>query len=199
MIELQELGTIELSGNTIISDPGYDRKAGSSLIQGFVVKPGQYIVCYHNESFADVHEVARRRWVIAGYGGVDTGEAGIFDDSIYPHGEINNDEVDDPNSFCGEGYQITSHLLCGCLNSGKGVVTESGYGDCGYALYAVYQQNECIAMILDFRVVKMRQSIRLYNRAKNTISHSLKISVRRCTTTFRNGSARNQIYSSGKG
>jgi|GEM_PF-2407011 len=176
MIELQELGIIELSGNTVISDPCHDRDTWCS-IQGFTVKPGLYkavslnscknyfpriagIVCYHNESFADVHEVARRRWVEVGVFYVDSGQAGIFDDSIYPQSKDDNGDYDDPSSFYGECCDITLNPLCGCLHSNKGVVTSSGYGDGCYSLYAVYKKNERVALIMDFGVLKLRQALR---------------------------------------
>lgn len=63
--------------------------------------------------------------------GVDSGQAGFFDDEMYPEGDTG--EYGDVNTFYGrvcEGTFKEKHL--GIANVGFGVATSSGFGDGGY-------------------------------------------------------------------
>ncbi len=119
------LGQIELGETVIVSDPCYTRGTWCHGSLGEVL-PGKYncIVTYSDEgswgervSQLTVHHESvkltqLRKGEVAPFSvGVDSGQAGIFCDSIYPEGE-NNGEYGDENSFygaccnatLGEGY-----------------------------------------------------------------------------------------------
>lgn len=108
-----ELSTIELSDKVMVSDPCYKR---GTWCHGTVdnVLPGTYrcIVTYSDElmwgervsALTVFHESVQESEIKKGEKapftvGVDSGQAGIFCDSIYPHGETG--DYGDMNSFYG--------------------------------------------------------------------------------------------------
>jgi hypothetical protein len=62
--------------------------------------------------------------------GVDSGQAGIFDESIYPGGETG--EYEEPG-FYNDCCQVTAEAWCGVVPGG--FVSRSGYGDGGYEAF----------------------------------------------------------------
>ena len=63
--------------------------------------------------------------------GVDSGQAGFFDDSLYPEGETG--EYGELDTFYGKICEGTlNDNYVGISNVGFGVATSSGYGDGGY-------------------------------------------------------------------
>ena len=124
------LGQIELGEKVIVSDPCYTRGTWChGSVEGLL--PGKYncIVTYSDEgswgervSQLTVHHESvkvtqLRKGEVAEFTvGVDSGQAGIFCDSIYPEGE-DIGEYSDKNSFygaccdatTGEGYNCQQH------------------------------------------------------------------------------------------
>ena len=163
-ISIIKTGTINLSDKIIISDPCYERGIWCA-ISDFEVMPGKYetfIIKYADD--CDVRAAA----VIAVHSdyietldfiwkshncevGVDSGQAGIFDDSIYPEKGEPKGEYDDEETFYGECCKLTlSDTQGGILKNEKGVVSSSGYGDGCYELFSQYRNGYCIALMIDF-------------------------------------------------
>jgi hypothetical protein len=182
----KEFKPITLSNKVIVSDPCYTR--GIWCTGTFDnVKPGKYIpyLIYGSEEgsrddtrvyeLAVVHESADpifpAQWTEADFEvGVDSGQAGVFCDSLYPVGE-NNGEYEEPNSFygaccnatLGEGYRMINDWFAhgktgprpewsqGDSVFDKGFVSCSGYGDGGYScFFAVDDEDQIIAIKIVF-------------------------------------------------
>ena len=169
---LNELGTIELFGKVVVSDPCYDRDVWC-MVDDLAVKPGRYktwsvlsdesswgmrvaaLVLIHE----DFTEDDLKNWKsIECSIGVDSGQCGIFDDSIYPQKK----EPQKFESFYKECCDITlSDKSAGIMKNGKGVVSSSGYGDGTYELFAVIRKGEYVALTLNYNLTKMRNIMRL--------------------------------------
>lgn len=91
--------------------------------------------------------------------GVDSGQAGIFDDAQYPDGERTG-EYGDSSTFYGRVCELTigetpdgthdpDHPQAGIIDD-FGVVSSSGYGDGGYNAYALFDGDEAIAIEIVF-------------------------------------------------
>jgi len=163
------LGVIEFAGKVVVSDPGYDRSA-QCIQTDFPVKPGRYQVFV---AFSDEGEFGQRVAALTLYHedymqqelgmewqealtsiGVDSGQCGIFDDTIYPQSR----EHPDNRPFYEECCTITlTGDRTGILQSGKGAVSSSGYGDGCYTLSVIKRDGENIALLLDYDLVKMRR------------------------------------------
>lgn len=141
--------TIELGNEVIVSDPCYTRGTWcSGTING--VKPGTYRTSleYMDDRVSElkvIHESKndyRAKWEIQDFEvGVDSGQAGVFDSSIYPHGETGDSE--DLNTFYGKCCQATRYNQGGSV-AGKGFVSSSGWGDGGYQCYVAKDKNGSI-------------------------------------------------------
>jgi len=169
-MNMKKLGIINLSGTVVVSDPCYDRDVWC-MKNDVSVKAGSYqvYVTYSDEKefgtrvaaltviHADHLEMLNKKcltWnVISDSIGVDSGQCGIFDDSIYPlkKGSVSS------SPFCNECCNITRmDAQCGILQSRKGVVSSSGFGDGAYKLLSLSHENETVALLLDYDVTKMR-------------------------------------------
>jgi len=167
---IKSLGTVEFSGKVVVSDPSYSRGTWC-MKTDLPVKPGTYHVyaAYSNEgewglrvaALAFYHEehmplTPVSEWhEIAANIGVDSGQCGIFDDTIYPQ------TIDHPDHpFYMECCNITLANGCaGILRSGKGAVSSSGFGDGVYTISVVERDGENVALLLDYDLVKMRPLI----------------------------------------
>jgi len=165
------LDTVEFSGKVVVSDPCYD--LGTWCAQAdFPVKPGRYhaYAIYSNEGEYGVRvagllfchvslkqKVPSRGWQeVASSIGVDSGQCGIFDDTIYPQSKDHPDNEPFYEECCG----ITlADSQVGILQSQKGAVSSSGYGDGCYGLSVVARKGENVALMLDYGLVNMRQLI----------------------------------------
>lgn len=182
---MSDLKKITLSPKVIVSDPCYTR---DPRIMGSFdnVKPGKYIpeITHTDQTsgwgirvaeLAVYHEstggyVSDSRWQKADFEvGVDSGQAGIFSDSIYPTGDTTG-EYGDKSTFygtcceatLGEGYRAIRkweedgskgprpEWNQGDTVFGQGVVSSSGYGDGGYDCFFVEQGGEIIAIKIVF-------------------------------------------------
>jgi len=165
--ESKFLGTVEFSGRVVVSDPCYDRTTWC-MQPDFPVRPGRYqvfvtisdegemglrvaslMVCH--EDYVD--ETLALEWQVAVTDiGVDSGQCGFFDDSVYPQSK----DHPDCKPFYDECCEITlDDCQAGILQSGKGTVSSSGYGDSSYRLWVKEVDGENIALLLDFNLVKM--------------------------------------------
>lgn len=172
MKTVEKLGMVELSGKVVVSDPCYDRDVWC-MITNLSVKPGRYkvsvirsdekewgvriasIVMFHE----DYVDAKLGKWKsIEGTVGVDSGQCGIYDDAVYPQAKDHSDN----EPFYDECCNITlGKKSAGILKSGKGVVSSSGYGDGSYELFAISKGGERVALMLDYDLVKMRDTMRM--------------------------------------
>lgn len=159
--ELTRLGTFELTGPVLrVSDPCYDRdvwccgtiencKPGSWETAVLMQDEGDWgirnaiLVARHEEggpeleAFRKVLNGKDKTWQECPFEvGVDSGQAGIFDDKHYQDNSVFDGmpaaEFDPDNSWYSHCCDITmSPLGAGVLPFG--VVSSSGYGDGGYA------------------------------------------------------------------
>ena len=161
-------GSIELSGKVVVSDPCYARSVWC-MSTGIDVKPGEYatyifkkdekkfgirvagIMAVHTDYIDSIKET----WEPYDSVGVDSGQCGIFDDTVYPSDEKSGGEYDDENSFYGECCKLTlSDDQGGILESRNGVVSSSGYGDGSYELLCQYDEGGRVALMVDFALEK---------------------------------------------
>lgn len=163
-----DLGTLELSGKAVVSDPCYDRDVQLN-ISDISVQPGMYTAhaSVYDEAengiriacLAAVHTDhridAQSKWkLISSSIRVGSGQCGIFDDTIYPQ----KGAQEEWEAFYAEcGNIITSVTPAGILHNGKGVVTSSGYGDGTYKLHGVSEHGMFIALSLDYGLLQMRK------------------------------------------
>jgi len=155
------LGEITLGKHIHISDPCYSRDVWCRA-ELKNVTPGIYrVYTVHNDDEDRVHMLMLLNaakygpwqffvhWEMAESVGVDSGQLGIFDDSIYPLEPEKGESFDDPKTFYGRCCQATlSENREGIIDS-AGAVTSSGYGDGSYW----YLTNETIkknAFLIDY-------------------------------------------------
>lgn len=140
------LGEITLGKHVHISDPCYDRSVWCRVQLENMV-PGAYrVYTIHNDDDNRVHMLlllnAEKydpwqffvRWKMGGNVSVDSGQMGVFDDSIYPK-EEETGEFDDVTTFYGKCCHATLSNQQEDLIDGAGAVTSSGWGDGTYSFF----------------------------------------------------------------
>jgi len=86
--------------------------------------------------------------------GVDSGQAGIFDNSAYPE-DADSEGIE---VFYNECCELTlSHEQGGVLFNDDGIVSSSGFGDGGYAAYALKHGGKTVGLMIDFGLAKGRK------------------------------------------
>ena len=141
------LGIITLSDHIHCSDPCYDRNDWCRAEIKDVL-PGVYrVYTIHNDSEQRVHSVVilhikkhgpwqfAFKWALGGEVGVDSGQCGFFDDSLFPLTQKTGGEMEDLESFYGKCCQATLSKDQEGIIDEKGVVTSTGWGDGGYPYY----------------------------------------------------------------
>lgn len=170
MNKIIELGNITFSERVVISDPCYERDVWC-MDDNVTVKPGEYrayavekdekqfgiriasLICIHRLEFENLEAALAKKWCHFGNIGVDSGQAGIFDNFIYPM-----DKESESGAFFDECCDITVNKpFCASLPSKKGVVCSSGYGDGSYSVKALYENDCCIALMIDFGLTSKRK------------------------------------------
>jgi hypothetical protein len=147
------------SGKAMVSDPCYDRE---TWCQGVIdnVKNGTwkaylhiiddrvgYILCHHKSHIC----LLNNDWTKESFEvGVDSGQAGVYDEPKYHGGEDDYGE--------GGWYDLNCNLTCdkdnktvrygGVLEGG--VVSSSGYGDGGYDCSTIKNDGEIVGILVDF-------------------------------------------------
>ena len=141
------LGDITLGEHIHVSDPCYDRTTWCKAEIEDVL-PGVYrVYTIHNDKEHRVHQVLILhgvkhkpwqfifKWARGVEVGVDSGQCGFFDDSIFPLSEKTGGEMDEPDSFYGKCCKATlAEAQVGIIDD-AGIVTSSGWGDGTYAYY----------------------------------------------------------------
>ena len=172
-MEVRNLGTFNVSsGKVIVSDPCYDR---GTLCAGLLenVKNGTWNASVDVLSSSETHGWGKRVGTLYAYTkhslssfqqhtvakfevGVDSGQAGIFCDSVYPHGSTGEYGED---GFYGICCNLTlSNEQAGVLLGG--VVSSSGYGDGGYTCSYLRDEN---GEIVSIRITFIRDEEELDN------------------------------------
>jgi len=170
MKKIKELGTITLSGKVVVSDPCYDRDVWC-MITDLAVKPGQYrawvilsdeknwgervaaLIVVHEDS---LHEKIRLWQPVEGTLGVDSGQCGIFDDSVYP---CDGDHPDGQSLYRECCKTTLADEQAGPVQDSQGVVSSSGYGDGSYLLSAFMHKGERVALMIDYDLANMKTII----------------------------------------
>lgn len=143
---VQILGNITLGERVLVTDPCYDRGTWCAGVVENVLS-GEYVAKIYKRQtkFGWGERVARLSVKRNGSRvvkridsridvGVDSGQAGIFDDAIYPQGSTGRYE--DENSFyrrvCRLTYDDASKAFGGGIIEERGAVSSSGFGDGSY-------------------------------------------------------------------
>jgi hypothetical protein len=93
--------------------------------------------------------------------GIDSGQCGIFDDTIYPADKKSRGKFDDKGSFYGECCQITlSKEKGGIMKNCKGLVSSSGFGDGIYDCCDQGYKGERIALMVDYGLARKSTNTR---------------------------------------
>ena len=148
------VGNLELGNNVRVSDPCYSPDTWcSNVVCGF--KPGTYhayvqkedeenrvaeLIVYHEDYDTDEKKsnMFWRDYCIDV--AVDSGQAGFFDETYYVTAKAQEEKVSAGMPETGFYRDCCNITLAddpyGILNNQKGVVSESGYGDGCYTMYA---------------------------------------------------------------
>lgn len=186
---MQELGTFKVtSGKLMVTDPCYERgtwcsgqldKVRNGTWVGHVVRldltRAKYYDGIRNAALIAHHKDVPlpKRWTKTKiHVGVDSGQAGIFDEVKYPHGKnepermakfndgVFNKVFEDFYDACGLqtlGEESTSShysndvnfKMAGIVNN-MGVVSASGYGDGSYSCYVAKNKGQIVAVKIVF-------------------------------------------------
>lgn len=187
---MQKLGTFEVSsGKLIVTDPCYERgtwcagqldKVRNGTWVGHVMRVDETKSTYpdgiRNAELHAYHTDLKKlptRWTKTKvHVGVDSGQAGMFDEVKYPHGkhepermaEFNdgkfNKSFDEFYELCGQqtlGVDGTENYYAKNVNfkmagvvDNIGVVSSSGYGDGSYNCYVATQKGQVVAVKIVF-------------------------------------------------
>jgi hypothetical protein len=163
------LGSFQLSsGQMAVSDPCYDRSTSDDLrgelknvktgtwnafsFQGDVPSWGERIhelqVLHQTVSYETASNSTWSREESFDVG-VDSGQAGFFDNSQYPYGNIG--EYGETETFYGRVCETTLNESSGGIIDNFGVASSSGYGDGCYQCYTLRnEQDEIIGAKIIF-------------------------------------------------
>lgn len=97
--------------------------------------------CWHEDHESDCMQSINMDF------GVDSGQFGLFDISIYSHGDSASD-FEDTNTFYGKCCEASKSCIGTVDNAG--VVSSSGYGDGGYEGSAAYEDGNLVRFRIDF-------------------------------------------------
>jgi hypothetical protein len=155
-IKTKDMKTFEVkSGKVVISDPCYTRDTWCQKVLDNV-KNGEWIV--NTELIggrigtleAHVSGSNKKTYDYVNDLGVDSGQLGIFDDSIYPTGE-NTGEYDDKSSFYGKCCDKTLGDEQFGIVDNLGVVSSSGWGDGSYtACLGIDNEGKVVSIFVEF-------------------------------------------------
>lgn len=158
--DFEPIGQFEIkSGSVRVTDPCYER---GTWCAGTIdeVKNGVWEAFIKMDSYdgrvaelAVFHKdipnklVKDSNWLEQGIDvGVDSGQAGVFDDELYPEGETG--EYGDEDSFYGKCCQLTIDKGSGTLSFGA--VSRSGYGDGSYICYTIEDKDNIVGIKIVF-------------------------------------------------
>ena len=157
---IEYIGSFETSGVLNVSDPCYE--LGTWCTHTLSVRPGTYRA-YVEPSDEGVWGDRNASLIISFDGieydrsketrteaeiGVDSGQAGFFDRIYYPKEETG--AYGDTNTFYGKACEQTNNAFQAGIVENFGVVSSSGYGDGGYALYIVLTDGEITGARIEF-------------------------------------------------
>ena len=154
------------SSKTVISDPCYSRTLDSGITyldkvknglwhgvvkildkkqtQGWGERNTELLVVHHDSLFIKSPKWSKHKTKI----GVDSGQVGIFCNSLYPHTEIDSEDCNSETSFYGQCCKATLKTKHSCdIVGNKGIVSSSGFGDGEYKLFVSKNNNEEIIAI----------------------------------------------------
>lgn len=152
------IGTFNITSNALrISDPCYEPNSSGGVTINNVVN-GSWLAYYKSNADTITHLIAIHNlyrfeasvdhfYAFATIG-VDSGQAGIFDNLFYETNQ--GGEYDELDTFYGKCCQATLNDAIGIIDS-NGVVSCSGYGDGQYDVYIMTNDNhQVIAIMIEF-------------------------------------------------
>jgi hypothetical protein len=141
------LGAFEVDEKLVVSDPCYDRDTWCAIF-GIECVPGTW----HGQTLEGMSLYGHRSWELLAFHetvtddsvewekfgdiGVDSGQAGIFNDAVYPKGDTG--EYGDLKTFYGRACDATMDEENPIKRAGvlpEGVVSSAGYGDGSYEVF----------------------------------------------------------------
>jgi len=167
---ITKVGTFETKSDELrITDPCYDKdvwccgtvknceigKWSAFLIDSnegdWGIRIAQNIAIFGDVSVKEAQKILdEEKWKSEKFSvGVDSGQAGIFDDSQYPDDEVERGEYGDDTKFYGKCCDLTSGENSGGVLD-FGVVSSSGYGDGGYECLTVSKNKKVVAVKIIF-------------------------------------------------
>lgn len=154
-----KFGSFEVSSGKIhVSDPGYkydtwctctlnnvlNGKYFAEIIVADKSKWGkrvaELIIRHENYLDAEINDAITFDGI-----GVDSGQAGFFDDDLYPRGK-NTGEFEDTETFYGKACALTLSAQQAGILDNFGVVSRTGYGDGEYGLYFASEQIKAVKL-----------------------------------------------------
>ena len=147
-----KLGTFEVKGNSlVVSDPCYEYglwccntltnvlsgNYTASVIYSDDNRVATLQIIHNNYSNSRINY--SRQELYSSDIGVDSGQAGFFDEEYYK--ENQGGEFDDKDSFYGKCCDLTLSEIQGGVIDNKGTVSSSGYGDGCYPLYVIRNED----------------------------------------------------------
>lgn len=115
------------------------------------------LAVHEDVSPIDPHSLAWARFMGAstenpkGEVGVDSGQAGIYDEASYAVGPgVSPGEYGDLSTFYGRACAATDSKSGAGVVDGFGVVSSSGYGDGGYDTYVYRVNHQVVGVMIDF-------------------------------------------------
>jgi hypothetical protein len=172
-ITVKALGEVTFSDRVVVSDPCYSLSV-SCIKTDIPVEPGIYVatIVLSDEgrpwgvrvaSLSVVHqsylEISSPWEIISTEIGVDSGQCGIFDDSIFARLEGGEDNAVLYDECCDLTWGDA-----GILSSGLGIVSTSGFGDGTYTLLGKKENDNYVALLINYTVMETR---RLYKELRN--------------------------------
>lgn len=163
----EKLGDMAISSGVVrISDPCYDKdtwcagtiknvKTGVWKTSTVLSDEGEWgvrnavLMAHHSDHPAVSTSLSWKKKRIDV--GVDSGQAGIFDDAYYKGGEDDYGEDGWYDDNC--NISLNAKHSAGVLPDNMGVVSSSGYGDGSYDCYVMLDGKKVVAIKIDFGVL----------------------------------------------
>ena len=135
----EPIGEFKSTGILLLCDPCYKREYGEPLVQRIRVAPGIWEVnaVLLGDRVAKLqanlkNSFPKTKQILTEEAGVDSGQFGFFDETIFPYNDNRN--YDDKDSFYGRCCKATLESPYVGIIDEKGVASSSGFGDGTYTV-----------------------------------------------------------------
>ena len=135
----ERIGEFKTTGILLLCDPCYKREYGKPSVQRIKVAPGIWEVnaTFLSDNIATlqanlINSFPKTTQILTEDAGVDSGQFGFFDETIFPYNDNRN--YDDKDSFYGRCCKVTLEPPYVGIVDEKGVASSSGFGDGSYTV-----------------------------------------------------------------